>query len=781
MSRRTVIPNGDDQAQSSDFNGQTFILKQGSTTTVDGAPVLTIDDDQVRFDNRGTAATTGETATVDVQGDNARIVNRQTGEITAENTGVEVSGSAFVGNSGRISGDVNGVNFANNGESSGRIFNTGTIDSDSRAVNIGGSSVTVDNFGAIRGTGDQRNGTIYANDTADNYAVNNRGRGVIDAGEGNNGAGISLQLGDEVSARIVNQGATVGRGQAAADSNQAGDGIRLGSGAEDGTSTFRGNIVNTGRVVSESEQGATSAIRVADGVGFDGRIVNTGLIDGANNGLYFGDGDHQAQVVNRGVIQSDSRALNIDGTGVVVDNLGTIRGTDDQRNGTVYADVTADDYAILNRGRGVIDAGQDNDGAGISLQLGDEVSANIANQATIVGRGQAAADSNQAGDAIRLASGAEDGTSAFQGNIVNAGRIVSESEQGATSAIRIADGVDFDGRVVNSGLIDGANNGVYFGNGNHDARVVNGGVIQSDSRAVNIDGTGVVVDNFGTIRGTDDQRNGTVYADSTADDFAINNRSRGVIDAGEGNDGAGVSLQIGEAEGGVRFDLNNDGAIIGRGDGDGNQAGDGVRVAGSGPGSSLDADGSLINDGRIVSEQNDGIRLTDVTVEAGFEIVNNGFVGSAEGAAIDASGVRENADGGGVRIVNNGRLDGDVELSEFDDVFETSGAVNGTVNGNGGNDRLISGSGDHVLTGGAGGDTFVFRPAGQSADQITDFEDGVDRLDVSAFGFDNAGQVLDRAVQDGDDTVITLADNSTVKLLGFQADNLDESDFVQTA
>lgn len=55
------------------------------------------------------------------------------------------------------------------------------------------------------------------------------------------------------------------------------------------------------------------------------------------------------------------------------------------------------------------------------------------------------------------------------------------------------------------------------------------------------------------------------------------------------------------------------------------------------------------------------------------------------------------------------------------------------INGGGGNDFLHDGAGGDALTGGAGADVFVFaRDGGQ--DRILDFQAGLDRLDVSAWG-----------------------------------------------
>ena len=67
-------------------------------------------------------------------------------------------------------------------------------------------------------------------------------------------------------------------------------------------------------------------------------------------------------------------------------------------------------------------------------------------------------------------------------------------------------------------------------------------MISSDSRAFNIDGEGLTLNNEGTIEGTGAQRNGTVYSDGTANNFNVNNS--GTIDAGV--EGSGFAAEIGE-------------------------------------------------------------------------------------------------------------------------------------------------------------------------------------------------------------------------------------------
>lgn len=72
------------------------------------------------------------------------------------------------------------------------------------------------------------------------------------------------------------------------------------------------------------------------------------------------------------------------------------------------------------------------------------------------------------------------------------------------------------------------------------------------------------------------------------------------------------------------------------------------------------------------------------------------------------------------------------------DNFLRDTAGDDVMDGRGGNDILVSTGGNDTMTGGDGADQFVFNPTGGTV-TITDFEDGVDVLDVSAFGFDSNG------------------------------------------
>ncbi|WP_170755768.1 beta strand repeat-containing protein [Ruegeria lacuscaerulensis] len=728
-------------AQETTRDGQTLINNFFQSTVVDDTPAFVLASDFSRLLNFGEIITNNAVAAVQAQGQDVDIFNFRSGRIEANNgpdalaTGVLVTGSASIRNFGEIVGEFNGVQFAG-AESSGNLdnFRGGVISSDSRAVDIQGQGIDVRNFGDIIGTGDQRNGTIYTNSTAEDISISNFSGGTIDAGEGNQGAGVSLQVGDEIGDRVETDifngfGATIqGRGQAASNTSLAGDGVRIDDGAEG--AILEAEIVNSGVISTESDQGTAAGLRIADGANTEGEILNTstGVIEGPRNGLYIGDGEHDLDVLNFGTIQSDSRAVNIDGSGVELINGGDILGTGDQRNGTVYADDTARDYSIQNLASGTIDAGEHNDGAGVSLSLAVEGNGDVSitNDGTIAGRGNAGAALGTAGDGIRLEGvrqeGGGFGPALFEGTITNTGTVTSEGANGTVGAFRAVNNVNFRGQLINeeTGVLAGDQNGVYFGTGDHTGgSFVNRGTVTSDSRAVNIDGIGLDVVNEGEILGTGDQRNGTVYADGTADNYSFTNS--GLVDAGEGNNGSAVSLQTGDESGDiVSAAVINEGTLQGRGDAlEGNQVGDGLRLFTSQDDASFA--GVVVNEGLIAGSE-DSDAAAGIRVDGGLNLV---------GAILNESEIRgtvnaiDASDAGFVTIVNDdeGVINGNVLLSDGDDIFVDLGTTNGDISGGAGDDVLIAGDADNVITGGLGND---FIDGGEGID-TADFSD----LDVA--------------------------------------------------
>ncbi len=727
-------------AQETVRDGQTLTNGFFQSVVVDNTPAFILDNDFARFLNFGQVETNNADAAVLVEGEDAQLFNFRSGSIDADGavaTGIEVAdgASADIRNFGSIAGELNGVEFSG-ADSTGSLdnFRGGVISSDSRAVEIEGAGITVRNFGDIVGTDDQRNGTVYTNATAEDVTLSNFSGATIDAGEGNSGAGVSLQVGDEVGDVVSNTifngfGATIqGRGQEAANTGGAGDGIRINNGAEGTVSDT--DIVNSGLVSSESNQGTAGGIRIADGVAAEGRILNTstGTIEGVRNGLYIGEGEHDLDVLNFGTIQSGSRAVNIDGTGVDLINGGDILGTSDQRNGTVYADGTADDFTVSNLANGTIDAGAGNQGSGFGVEIGDAADGantfELNNDGVIQGRGNAAAGTPLAGDGVRIGNVGNTGTT--DATLTNSGEISSEGANGTVAGLRVVNGINFQGSLSNAGTIAGVQNGVYFGTGDHTGgSFVNeeSGVVSSGSRALNIDGEGLSVENAGSILGTGDQRNGTVYADATADNYTFTNT--GLVDAGIGNNGSAVALQTGDVAGDVvSAAIFNEGVFQGRGDAvEGNTIGDGLRLFSNQEDASFA--GLVQNDG-VIAGSSDSDAAAGIRIDGGLNllgaIINEGEITGTVNA-IDAT------DAGSVTFVNDdeGVVNGNVLLGAGDDVVVDLGQINGVVDGGAGDDVLIAGNGDNVIVGGLGND---FIEGGDGID-TADFSDQDVAVDVN--------------------------------------------------
>lgn len=119
-----------------------------------------------------------------------------------------------------------------------------------------------------------------------------------------------------------------------------------------------------------------------------------------------------------------------------------------------------------------------------------------------------------------------------------------------------------------------------------------------------------------------------------------------------------------------------------------------------------------------------------------------------------------------------------------DDVTTGSGVDN--IDSGGGDDKIDAGSGKDIvqggpgndlLFGGGGADVFVFG-AGSGADVIADFEDGIDRIDLSSLGFSNAGDVLKLARQSGKDVEIDFGNGDTLIIKNIDLSQLSHGDFI---
>jgi Ca2+-binding RTX toxin-like protein len=135
--------------------------------------------------------------------------------------------------------------------------------------------------------------------------------------------------------------------------------------------------------------------------------------------------------------------------------------------------------------------------------------------------------------------------------------------------------------------------------------------------------------------------------------------------------------------------------------------------------------------------------------------------------------------GPGNDTLRGGRGDDELTGGTGNDLL-LGGPGDDLLNGQGGNDTLDGGAGNNTLTGGAGADVFVFRRT-DSADTITDFENGIDRLDLSALGFASFSAVAAVAsAAQGGRLFLDFIDQGggTVLITGLSLAQFDASDVI---
>lgn len=108
-------------------------------------------------------------------------------------------------------------------------------------------------------------------------------------------------------------------------------------------------------------------------------------------------------------------------------------------------------------------------------------------------------------------------------------------------------------------------------------------------------------------------------------------------------------------------------------------------------------------------------------------------------------------------------LNGDADNDEL-----RGGEGDDLANGGAGNDAMYTSLGDDTLTGGAGDDVFILK-AGTNTTSITDFGNGIDKLDVNALGISSLADVEFYVIDDNgtSDTVIIVDADTTVTLENF--------------
>ena len=108
--------------------------------------------------------------------------------------------------------------------------------------------------------------------------------------------------------------------------------------------------------------------------------------------------------------------------------------------------------------------------------------------------------------------------------------------------------------------------------------------------------------------------------------------------------------------------------------------------------------------------------------------------------------------------------------SLFNDMI-TGDAGNNYLYGSGGDDILAAGGGIDKFFGGSGADSFVL---GEGFAYVTDFEDNIDQLDVSAYGFNSLNDALVNLDQVGDHARFRVGDDTLLVLFTDMNDLMDD-------
>jgi Ca2+-binding RTX toxin-like protein len=184
----------------------------------------------------------------------------------------------------------------------------------------------------------------------------------------------------------------------------------------------------------------------------------------------------------------------------------------------------------------------------------------------------------------------------------------------------------------------------------------------------------------------------------------------------------------------------------------------------------------IINGGAGNDTINGGDGNDTINGGDGNDIINAGV-----GNDIINAGVGNDTINGGLGkdIINAGVGNDIINGGAGKDIIN-GGAGDDIINGGAGDDNLTGGDGNDTLTGGGGNDTFVFK-AGFGADIITDFQDGLDLIDLTAFGNSSVFSTLNIIPNPASGTNVlitsTLTGFGSITLQNFTG-TLDQSDFL---
>ncbi|ANL30134.1 serralysin-like metalloprotease domain-containing protein (plasmid) [Rhizobium phaseoli] len=110
----------------------------------------------------------------------------------------------------------------------------------------------------------------------------------------------------------------------------------------------------------------------------------------------------------------------------------------------------------------------------------------------------------------------------------------------------------------------------------------------------------------------------------------------------------------------------------------------------------------------------------------------------------------------------------------------TTGVGNDTITGGAGNDTLDGGSGNDTISGGLGNDTFVFAANLSGNSVIGDFNGGPgvgDLISIANSAFESFADILAAGEDTGTDWLLTIDDDTTLRLAGVNESSLAANDF----
>ncbi|MCP5073070.1 MAG: calcium-binding protein [Rhodobacteraceae bacterium] len=362
--------------------------------------------------------------------------------------------------------------------------------------------------------------------------------------------------------------------------------------------------------------------------------------------------------------------------------------------------------------------------------------------------------------------------------------------------------------LANFGLISGANHGIFMQSGNGH-NVVNGGTVTGGTGLLVVSSisTDVALNNSGTLSGTSGSG---ILVTAIGSRFEINNTGEisgiGSAISHQATVGGGTALDIvnagqivGHISGGLaEVNLTNTGSVFG----DVNTGGSADTVINSGL---ISGDVDLGGGGDTFKLKEGGQVLGDVVGGAGNDQLtgnsgdndmsggNNNDVlrGKAGEDTLNGDngddelrgGKDEDTLDGGVGTDDLYGGSGDDSLSGGENVDNLYGGKgDDNLSGDGGGDNLDGGRGDDTLTGGGGADTFIFGLKSDN-DVITDFTDGTDQIDLSAYNLGGRGDLV--AAGAFTDTALgavidlsLVGGTGTITVTGMLVADLNNSEFV---